>query len=213
MRALPPDWEKYIESLLPALPPVLDELEKYTYWHTPYPQMLGGKIQAALLHFLVQLTGSRRILEVGTFTGYTTIALAAALPPGGLVESIDLNERNLAIARRFIRQAGMRDRIRLHRADALELLPALQGPYDFIFLDADKEHYPEYYRLLKPLLKKDGLWAVDNVLWNGQVIKPGKNPQAAGIARFNEAVKNDPQLEQTVVPLRDGLMLIRKTGS
>ncbi len=209
MMHLPPEWEKYIESVNLPLSPLLDELERETHWRTPYPQMLSGKIQAALLHFLVRLTGARRVLEVGTFTGYATLAMAQALPEDGQIITLEHNAETLGIAQGYFERSGLARKIHIRHGDALETLQKIDGSFDFIFLDADKEHYPQYYPLLKNLLTQRGLWVTDNVLWSGKVLNPS-DAQARGIATFNKLAANDPAIEQVILPLRDGLMLLTK---
>ncbi len=205
---LPPDWESYIEARNLPLHPLLDELERETHWRTPYPQMLSGKIQAAVLHFLVRLTDARRILEVGTFTGYATLAMAQALPDDGKITTIEHNAETLELARRYFERSGLAKRILIRQGDALDILGRMDTPFDFIFLDADKERYPQYFPLLKKLLAPGGLWVTDNVLWSGKVLNPSDG-QARGIAGFNDLAARDPDLEQVILPLRDGLMLLR----
>ena len=209
MIILPPEWETYIEAHNMPLLPLLDELERETHWRTPYPQMLSGKIQAAVLHFLVRLTGAQRILEVGTFTGYATLAMAQALPDSGKIITLEHNAETLDIARRYFERSGLDGKIHVRQGDALETLQKIDGTFDLIFLDADKERYPQYYPLLKKLLAPGALWITDNVLWSGKVLDPSDG-QARGIAAFNKLAANDPAIEQVILPLRDGLMLLRK---
>ncbi len=209
MYSLPFDIQEYVERFQPELPEILDEIERQTHLQTSYPQMLSGKIQAGLLYFLTKLMGAREILEIGTFTGYSSIAMAAATDEKARVTTIEQDEKNLLLARSFIEQSGMKDKITVLEGNATDILPSLNRPFDFIFLDADKENYPLYYKLLKPLLKKKGLWVTDNVLWNGKVLSP-QDEASRGIARFNELVQKDKELENYLLPIRDGLMLIRK---
>jgi len=206
---LPPEWEKYIESVNLPLSPLLDELERETHWRTPYPQMISGKIQAALLHFLIRITGAQRVLEVGTFTGYATLAMAQALPEDGQIITLEHNEETLAIAQRYFDLSGLAGKIHIRQGDALEILQGLDGAFDFVFLDADKERYPQYFPVIKQRLAPGGLWVTDNVLWSGKVITP-TDPQSRGIARFNRMAAGNKELEQVILPVRDGLMLLRK---
>jgi len=206
---LPPDLEKYIEDHSLKLPSVLDEIERETYWKTPYPQMLSGKIQASFLHFMVKMIRPRRILEIGTFTGYTAVAMASAMPPQCVLDTVEIHETTASMARNFFSRTPWKNRIRLHVESASEFLKKAKGPYDFIFLDADKENYPLYYDLLKPLLSSDGLWITDNVLWNGKVLQP-RDAASRAIDAFNRKAAEDPETEQMILPIRDGLMLLRK---
>jgi len=209
MISLPPDWEMYIERHSSALPEILDEIERETYLKTTYPQMLSGKIQASFLHFTVKMNRPLRILEIGTFTGYATIAMASAMPPDAVLDTVETDETIAAMAQRFFRRTPWHDRIHLHLMPAKTFLAHARPLYDFIFLDADKENYPLYYDLLKPLLSPGGLWVTDNVLWSGKVLSPA-DPASRAIHRFNEKAAADPETEQIILPVRDGLMLLRK---
>ncbi|NPA43451.1 MAG: methyltransferase [Chlorobi bacterium] len=208
MMTLPPDLERYIEQFSAPLPPILDEIERDTWLKTPYPQMLSGKIQAGLLGFLTGLVRPRRILEIGTFTGYATLAMASAMPPDAMIDTVESDPVTAEMARSYFERTPWNDRIRLHLMPAARFLEKVREPYDLIFLDADKENYPLYYKLLKPLLSPRGLWITDNVLWSGKVLAP-RDPASRGIHYFNELVARDKDLTQTIVPVRDGLMLIR----
>ena len=209
MYQLSPEIERYIEEMSSSLPGFLEELERATYWETPYPQMLSGPIQAGILRFLVALVQPAKILEIGTFTGYATLAMASALPEGGRILTIDNNPENLHIFRRFLPECKNRSAIEIIEEDAVSFLQRTDQKFDFVFLDADKENYPEYYRLIKPLLNPDGLWITDNVLWSGKVLDP-KDEQSRAIARFNRMVREDPDLLAQILPIRDGLLLIRR---
>jgi len=209
MIPLPPDWELYIERHSLPLPEILDEIERETYLKTTYPQMLSGKIQGALLHFLVRLIRPKRILEIGTFTGYATVAMASAMPSEAVLDTVDLDDVTASMAQSFFDRTPWKDRIRLHRMAAQDFLENHTETYDFIFLDADKENYPLYYDLLKPLLSPGGLWVTDNVLWNGKVLAPD-DPASLAIHTFNTKAASDPDMEQIILPIRDGLMLLRK---
>jgi len=209
MITLPPDWEMYIERHSVRLPPILDEIERDTYLKTTYPQMLSGKIQAAFLHFMVKMIRPARILELGTFTGYATVAMASAMPPHAVIDTVEIDGRTAEMAATYFARTPWHDRIRLHRTAAEEFLKNRLPAYDFIFLDADKENYPLYFHLLKPLLSPRGLWITDNTLWNGKVLSP-TDPASIAIHRFNEAATHDPQLLPLLLPLRDGLMCVMK---
>ena len=203
---LPPEWETYIEALLPELDPLLDELESHTHWHTPYPQMLSGKWQAAFLHFLIKVKGAKKVLEIGTFTGYATLAMAQALPQDGRITTLEKSEENAAIARAFFRRSPYGKFIELHSAPAGEWLESHEEFFDLVFLDADKEHYPLYFPLVKRHLVPGAWWITDNILWNGKVPEGRRDAQTAGIARFNRMMKADPDFLSMPLPVRDGLM-------
>ena len=212
MIPLPFELENYAEEFTSFLPPVLDEIERQTFLKTTYPQMLSGRIQAGLLHFLIRLTRAEHVLEIGTFTAYSSIAMASALTKGGKIITLEIDEKNTLLAKEFIKKSGFERQIELIQKNAIEYLSGLSEKFDFIFLDADKENYPEYYRLIKPLLKENTLWVADNVWWSGKVLNP-RDEASQAIAEFNRLVKNDKDLVGYFLPLRDGLMLIQKNKS
>ncbi len=178
--------------------------------------MRSAPEQGQLMAMLIRLIGARRILEVGTYTGYATLWMALAMPADGEIISCDLSEPWTRVARRFWSQAGVSDRIRLHLAPALETLDALladgaAGSFDFIFIDADKVNYTAYYQRSLELLRVGGLIAVDNTLWGGSVIDPdNQEPSTCAIRAFNEMLHRDDRIEMAMLPLADGLTLARK---
>ncbi len=190
-------------------PELLAELERQTREAMPDAQMLSGPVEGRLLSLLVALSGARRILEVGTFTGYSALWMAMAMPCEGTLYTIDRDERALAMARRFFREAGLDDRIRICQEDAGTCLESLPGPWDMVFLDADKEHYPDYYAAIKPKLRPGGLLVVDNCLWSGQVLEPASE-SAAAIHRLNEILTGDPDMDNMLLSVRDGIQVARK---
>jgi caffeoyl-CoA O-methyltransferase len=169
------------------------------------PQMMVGPLEGRFLAHLVRLGRARRVLELGTFTGWSSIAMASALPDGGLVITCDVNQETTAIARRYAQEAGVADRIDYRVGPALETIAGLDGPFDLVFIDADKERYVDYYEAVLPKLAGDGLIVADNVLWGGRVLD-GEGP----IVRFNEHVLADGRVECLMLTVRDGVSLIRK---
>lgn len=169
------------------------------------PQMMVGPLEGRFLAFLVRLSRARRVLELGTFTGWSSIAMASALPDGGRVITCDVNEETTAIARRYAEEAGVVDRIEYRLGPALETLADLDGPFDLVFIDADKDGYVDYYEAVVPKLADEGLIVADNVLWSGRVLD-GEGP----IVRFNEHVLADDRVECLMLTIRDGVTLIRK---
>ena len=193
--------------------PLLEELAAETAAVLPdRKQMQIAPEEGALLGMLVALARPRLAVEVGTFTGYSSIAIARALPPGGRLICFDISEEWTAIARRYWARAGVEDRVALRLGDARELLAQLdEGPVDFAFIDADKEAYPEYYEALLARLAPDGLIAVDNTLGGGQVAAPAPDDEhARAIAAFNQMVREDDRVASVLVPIADGLTLIRR---
>jgi caffeoyl-CoA O-methyltransferase len=169
------------------------------------PQMMVGPLEGRFLAFLVRWGRARLVLELGTFTGWSSIAMAQALPEGGRVITCDVNEETTAIARRYAEEAGVADRIEYRLGPALETIAGLDGPFDLVFIDADKEGYVDYYEAVLPKLTPEGLIVADNVLWSGRVLD-GEGP----IVRFNEHVQGDDRVECLMLTVRDGISLIRK---
>jgi predicted O-methyltransferase YrrM len=172
------------------------------------PQMMVGEVEGRFLEFLVRATGARRVLELGTFTGYSSLSMARGLPDGGSVISCDINEETTAIARRYAEEAGLADRIDYRVGQhGLELLAELDGPFDLVFIDADKESYVDYYEAVLPKLADNGLILADNALRNGRVLEPDADePMQA----FNDYVMNDERVDCVLLTVRDGILLVQK---
>lgn len=204
--------EKYLREHSDAQSQVLDWIVRQTHIRTNYPQMLSGSVQGALLTMLVKLLKPRRVLEIGCFTGYSTVCMAYGLPEGGHIDSLEINEELEYLILEGFEKAGVKDRITMHFGDAKKTLGTLQGPYDLVFMDADKRDYCAYYEQMKPLLHSGSLILADDVLWDGKVYAdpvPG-DAQTRGIVAFNDMIAADPTVEKVLLPLRDGLYLIRK---
>lgn len=204
--------EKYLREHSDAQSKALDWIVRQTHIRTNYPQMLSGSVQGALLTMLVKLVKPRRVLEIGCFTGYSTVCMAYGLPEGGHIDSLEINEELEYLILEGFEKAGVKDRITMHFGDAKKTLGTLQGPYDLVFMDADKRDYCAYYEQMKPLLHSGSLILADDVLWDGKVYAdpvPG-DAQTRGIVAFNDMIAADPTVEKVLLPLRDGLYLIRK---
>lgn len=204
--------EKYLREHSDAQSQALDWIVRQTHIRTNYPQMLSGSVQGALLTMLVKLVKPRRVLEIGCFTGYSTVCMAYGLPEGGHIDSLEINEELEYLILEGFEKAGVKDRITMHFGDAKKTLGTLQGPYDLVFMDADKRDYCAYYEQMKPLLHSGSLILADDVLWDGKVYAdpvPG-DAQTCGIVAFNDMIAADPTVEKVLLPLRDGLYLIRK---
>ncbi len=212
MLTLPRDLEHYIETHSTAEDPVLEELSRRTWWETIYPQMMSGPLQGKLLEFISRMIAPERILEIGTFTGYSAICLARGLRDHGKLITIENNDELLDISAEFFEKAGLTDRIELHHGNALEIIPSLEGPFDLVFIDAEKTEYVDYYKTVIGKVRSGGFVLVDNVLWDGKVTAhPGNmDAETRGIHRFNETVRKDSAVEQIILPLRDGIMMVRK---
>jgi caffeoyl-CoA O-methyltransferase len=168
-----------------------------------------GPLEGQLLGWLVWLSGARRVLEIGTFTGYSSISMALRLPEDGQIVSIDVDEETTAVARRYAEEAGVADRIDYRVGRAVEELGRLDGPWDLVFIDADKQSYIDYYEAVLPELAEGGLIVADNVLWSGRVLENEGDESTEAIKRFNEHVAADDRAECLMLTVRDGMTLIR----
>jgi len=194
-----------------ALDQVLHDLERETHLRTLAPQMLSGEYQGQLLRFLSLMLRPMRVLEVGTFTGYTAICMAEGLAPTGLLHAIEANDELSWIIRKYIQQAGMEDKIVLHFGDAAKVIPTLEEVFDLVFLDAGKLDYPVHYELALAKMRSGGILLADNVLWDGKVASGNERDETARALRaFNDFVHQDERVENLLLPLRDGLMIVRK---
>lgn len=201
--------ERYAEGRTPVPLELLEELEEETRGSTDSPEMMVGRVQGVLLRMLVSLIGARRVLEIGTFTGYSALMMGSALPEDGVLYTLDNDERHLEIARRYFERVECGDRIHPIEGDARGTLPHLQGPFDMAFIDADKPSYPFYYEEVIDKVRPGDLIALDNMLRGGEVLDP-QDPTAVIIAELNDRVSEDPRAESVLLPLRDGLLLARK---
>ncbi len=204
--------ESYITKYSTLPHEALAWIEKQTHIRTNYPRMLSGRVQGELLKLLVQISGARRVLEIGSFTGYSTVCLALGLPEGGHIDALEINDELEELMREGWERAGVADRISLHIGDAVQTLRSLEGEYDFAYIDANKRQYPEYYELTLPLLRSGGVIVADDVLWDGKVYSasPSRDAQTQALLAFNASVSQDPRVEVVMLPLRDGLSIIRK---
>lgn len=198
----------YTKSFTAGEPEIIRELVRASEEDLEFTDMLSGQQNGMLLKLLIQISGARRILEVGTFTGYSALMMADALPGDGELITCEMNDRYRSISEPFFAREPYRSKVRQIMGNALETIPALHGVFDLIYLDADKIHYPEYYRLAKQKIKPGGLIVVDNTLWGGEVLKP-ENRKAEAIHRLNEMIRDDEEVEQLMLPLRDGVTIVR----
>jgi caffeoyl-CoA O-methyltransferase len=204
-----PKVEEYAEAYSSPEGELFERLAAETREKTTLPQMMVGVLEGRLLGVLVRSLRARRVLELGTFTGYSSISMALALPAGGRVITCDVNEETTAIARRYSEEAGVADRIDFRLGPALEAISALDGPFDLVFIDADKENYVNYYEATLPLLADGGLMVVDNTLWSGRVADPDDDEETTrAIRALNERVRDDPRVENVLLTVRDGMNLV-----
>jgi predicted O-methyltransferase YrrM len=201
--------EKYIYSLLPARDPVLRAMEKYAAHHNV---PIIGPACGRLLYQLARLIRARRVFELGSAIGYSTLWLARAVGPGGVVFYTDYDLANARRAEHYLRRAGVLRRVRLLVGDALRALEATPGKFDLIFNDVDKTQYPEVFRLAVPRLRVGGLLVADNVLRSGHMVRPAArgNPQTRATWRFNRLLYGSPELYTTIIPLREGFSVSQK---
>ncbi|WP_321288620.1 O-methyltransferase [uncultured Sunxiuqinia sp.] len=205
--------DKYILAHIDEEDPVLTELERDTFLNVLQPRMLSGHLQGTILKMLSQLLHPKQILEIGTFTGYSAICLAKGLAEGGQLHTIEINDELESMALRYFQKAGLATKIIQHIGDAETVIPSLNEQFDLVFIDGNKREYSSYFDLVIDKVPSGGLIIADNILWSGKVTEqPDPNDeQTIAILEFNQKVKNDPRVSQTIIPLRDGLTLIRKS--
>ena len=203
--------ENYAKGNTSALDEVLSEIEVYTLANHPHAQMLSGHVQGKVLEMISCMIRPERILEIGTFTGFSALCLAKGLQPGGKLHTIELRADDAETAQHYFKKAGVENKIELHVGDALEIIPAINETWDLVFIDADKVNYVPYYELTLPQIKKGGWILADNVLFHGEVLEDSvKGKNAKAIQSFNEHIKNDNRVQQVMLTIRDGLLLIQK---
>ena len=202
--------DEYTEAHCSPEDPVLYRLYRATNTQLTRPRMASGHMQGLLLRMLVGMVRPRRILEVGTYSGYSALAMASAMPPDGELFTFEINDEQEDFTRPWIDAAPEADRIHFVIGDALTVVPTLGLRFDFVFLDGDKRHYVDYYEMARRHLTPGGYIVADNTLWDGHVVDPAydADPQTLGIRRFNDRVAADREVECVILPLRDGLTLI-----
>jgi caffeoyl-CoA O-methyltransferase len=201
-----PDLDRYAEEHTTPHPQLLEELFQETHETLECPQMLTGPVEGRFLQFLVWALRAQRVLEIGTYSGYSALSMAGGLPDSGHIDTCELDEERAAVARRYIAQAGLTDRITVHVGPASETIERLAGPWDFVFIDADKEGYRGYYEAVLPKLAEHGLIAADNTLRGGRVL------EGDVINEFNERVRDDARVVSVLLTVRDGITLIRRAS-
>jgi predicted O-methyltransferase YrrM len=202
--------EEYAEAHTTPDGELFERLAEETRAKTSAPQMMVGRIEGQFLARLVRLSGARRILELGTFTGYSSISMASALPADGRIITCDVDPETMGIARRYMDESGYGDKIETRLGPALETIQTLEGPFDLVFIDADKPNYRAYYEAVLPLLAEDGVIIADNVLWSGRVLEDDGDESTRAIKEFNEYVRADSRVVSVMLTVRDGMTLIQK---
>lgn len=205
------DIEKYINDHISPQGELLEELFRKTHTSVINPNMVSGHLQGKVLEMIVSMISPQLVLEIGTYTGYSAISMAGVMAEGSELHTIEVNDELYELSSTYISKAGMDHKIVMHTGDAKTIIPGLNMLFDLVFIDGDKREYTQYYNIVFPVLKTGGYIIADNVLWDGKVVNPKDNdPMTTGIRSFNKLVKSDPGVEQVILPLRDGLMLIKK---
>lgn len=214
MDIVPSDIEQYAVDHTSPPSDALSALAEETERTLASPQMMVGALEGRVLEMLVFASSPQRVLEIGTYSGYSSISMAAGLPEGGSIVTCELSEQHAEVARRHIAAAGYSDRIRVVVGPAIESLNDLSGPFDFVFIDADKGSYVDYYEAVLPKLSERGLIAADNTLWSGRVIDTSdQEADTLAIRAFNDHVAADDRVIEVMMTVRDGITLIRKQAS
>ena len=205
----PSEIDLYAEQMTSEESESIKELIRESDKSLDFIDMLSGRVVGKLLQMLITISGAKKVLEVGTFTGYSALMMAEALPEDGEVFTMEMNYRYMNLAQNFFDRFDEANKITLISGNALDNIPRLAGTFDLAYLDGDKLRYPNYYELIIPILNQGGLLVADNVLWDGTVLKPEDN-KAKAIHAFNEMVTNDDRVEQVFLPIRDGVSIARK---
>ena len=206
------EFDEYIDSHCDVESDVLKELTRETHIRTLRPRMLSGRLQGRFLKMLCELIGAKRVLEIGTFTGYAALSMAEAMPEGGKVITIDINDELEELTCKYLEKSGLQDKVDFIIGDACSVVPNLNETFDLVFIDADKRSYSKYYDIVFDYVRKGGLIVADDVLWSGKVLeeKSHYDAQTQGILDFNEKIMCDERVEKVMLPVRHGLYLIRK---
>jgi len=206
------ELNQYIEDHTSPEDEVLYELRRQTNLKILYPRMISGPVQGKFLEMISYMNQPKNVLEVGTYTGYSAICFAKGLPKTGQLHTIELNPELCDFAYKYFKKAGVSEKIVQHIGNALDIIPQLNKQWDLVFLDADKENYLNYYKLVFDKVRKGGFILADNVLWDGKVISPKakSDKETKGIIEFNNFVKNDDRVENLLLSIRDGVMVLRK---
>jgi caffeoyl-CoA O-methyltransferase len=203
--------EQYITEHSTPEDQILEDLYRQTHIRFVNPNMVSGHLQGKFLEMISKMISPENILEIGTYTGYSAICLSKGLKPGGTLITIELNDELTDFSRSYFAEAGVSSSITQLTGNALELIPAIEIMFDLVYIDGDKREYIDYYKVVIDKVKPGGFIIADNVLWGGKVLeKETTDQQARGVIDFNEMIRNEKNIEEVIIPLRDGLMLIRK---
>lgn len=210
MEFIPASIDDYCRDHTSAESALLKKINRDTHAEVLMPRMVSGHLQGRFLALISKMIKPQRILEIGTYTGYSAICLAEGLAPLGKLITIDINEELETRVRGYFKEAGLESQIDYRMGDAAEIIPTLNETFDLVFIDADKENYQRYYDLVFAKVATGGFIMADNVLWSGKVVGEKKDKDTRAIMAFNDFVMKDPRVENMLLPLRDGIMLARK---
>jgi caffeoyl-CoA O-methyltransferase len=211
MDLIPPNISDYAEVHSTPETPALKKLNRETNAKVLMPRMLSGHLQGRILSMISHMLKPQRILEIGTYTGYAAICLSEGLAEGGLLHTIDINEELKPMVKKYLAMAGCEKKIQLHTGDASAIIPEIIETFDLVFIDADKKNYAVYFDLVLPKMSKGGIIIADNVLWSGKILGniSDMDSDTRALALFNEKIQSDKRIENVLLPVRDGLMVMR----
>lgn len=212
MEFIPTDIQQYAEKHTSAESGLLSKINRDTHANVLSPRMLSGHLQGRLLALISQMLQPKHVLELGTYTGYSAICLAEGIQPGGKLITIDVNEELEDQVRAYFKQAGVADKIDYRMGKARDIIPGLTETFDLVFIDADKENYSAYFDLVFDKVRIGGIILADNVLWSGKVTSPKPDKDTRAILDFNRKIQEDSRVENVLLPVRDGIMMIRKVS-
>jgi len=210
MEFLPEDIARYAAEHTSSESDLLKKIDRDTHAKVMMPRMLSGHVQGRFLSMFSHALKPKHILEIGTYTGYSALCMAEGLAAGGKLITIDINEELEARVRAYFKEAGMEDRIDYRVGNAATIIPSLTQTFDLVFIDADKENYSLYYDLVFPKVASGGFILADNVLWSGKVTQPKPDKDTRALLAFNEKIQSDTRVENMLLPIRDGIMMVRK---
>jgi predicted O-methyltransferase YrrM len=205
-----PTLDSYLESHASAEDPILADLSRETFLKVQMPHMLSGHVQGLFLESISRMISPKRILEIGTFTGYATICLAKGLTEDGILYTLDINEELEPIFSKYFSLSGLSKKIKFIPGNALQTIPTIAETFDIVFIDADKMNYMNYYDLIIDKVRSGGYILTDNVLWSGKVLEEKKDKETQNMHSFNQKLASDPRIQNIIIPIRDGINLARK---
>lgn len=210
MDIIDPAINTYAEVFTSPESPLLEQINRETHADVLMPRMLSGHLQGRFLAMISKMVRPKCILEIGTYTGYSALCLAEGLGPGGILITLDVNEELGSRVRNYFEASGMNDKIDYRIGNALEVTPGLTGPFNLVWIDADKESYSHYFDLIINKVPSGGYILADNVLWSGKVLEEKTDKETQAIKEFNRKIQGDPRVENVLLPIRDGVMMMRK---